>query len=507
MIIQALPVPSELATVITRPPEARLISRGEEWRDTWSKLPKALSTTANVLRDRRSVQDHELGQLDDVCQKVAVAAIAGLGSLGLSQKASKLPLWLGAASWLGAMAITPHIINGVVRLKTGVNLNLKYIDSNGNIKPFYQDPNYVPLQIIPFEERNKLYHQFGLPMSDPNRAMILKDKLKQISVQARTWWMLMAGFATPVLSSLICDQLEPPLQKGLHQLNSWQYRTMVLQPALQSQDGKALGKAVQGWFNRHLGQEKEVTAMAQWWNQLPKALLRATGLDQVPVKAFQGQTSEQRFNRVVGHLVQYLKNPDHQEQLSTTLRKHHQSLEATLKPLEALLNHPHLKQVMPMEQQVLLGHQLELVKGTAQSTLEHWQVLLKAARHPKPGQAAHMAQLMEKTSLPYIEQLFRQGQMGRISTLIDSPQRLSQLTNKLSQRRYMDAFKLMGDSPKSLMLKAIDGHVKRQGWLFRYPLLLGGLMVASSAVYLGHFLGKDIIEPETSSSAKKEGGA
>ena len=59
-------------------------------------------------------------------------------------------------------------------------------------------------------------NRLGVPKNIPNRRDAIQEKMKKIAIQNNTLWMLTAGFATPVMSALICNQTEPYLAKWLN---------------------------------------------------------------------------------------------------------------------------------------------------------------------------------------------------------------------------------------------------------------------------------------------------
>ncbi len=55
----------------------------------------------------------------------------------------------------------------------------------------------------------------NVPKNIPNRREFIQEKMRKIALQNNTLWMLTAGFATPVMSALICNGLEGPVKKYL----------------------------------------------------------------------------------------------------------------------------------------------------------------------------------------------------------------------------------------------------------------------------------------------------
>ena len=62
--------------------------------------------------------------------------------------------------------------------------------------------------------------RMGVPKDIPNRREFIQEKMKKIGIQNNTLWMLTAGFATPIMSGLICNTVEPYLNKYLDKRNN-----------------------------------------------------------------------------------------------------------------------------------------------------------------------------------------------------------------------------------------------------------------------------------------------
>lgn len=165
--------------------------------------------------------DHELGKLNDVGLKLGGLAIAGYLFTRKQTPLTKGMEFVGLGSFLASMAIWPKIaIQLPAYLIHGVNVQKQYEDSFGRKKPFYQDPQFIPWDLYSDKEIQKIGDRLGVDKNIPNRRDAIQEKMKKIAIQNNTLWMLSAGFATPVMSALICNQAEPYLAKYLNNIQN-----------------------------------------------------------------------------------------------------------------------------------------------------------------------------------------------------------------------------------------------------------------------------------------------
>ena len=165
--------------------------------------------------------DHELGKLNDFGLFLGGLSIAGYLFTRKQTPMTKGMEFVGLASFLGAMAIWPKIaIQLPAYLIHGVDVQKQYEDSFGRKKPFYQDPQFLPWDLYSDKEINKMGDRMGVPKDIPNRREFIQEKMKKIGIQNNTLWMLTAGFATPIMSGLICNLTEPYLNRYLDDRNN-----------------------------------------------------------------------------------------------------------------------------------------------------------------------------------------------------------------------------------------------------------------------------------------------
>ena len=165
--------------------------------------------------------DHELGRLNDFGMKLGGLAIAGYLFTKKQTPMTKLFEFIGLGTFFAAMDIWPKMfIQLPAYLVHGVNIRQKYEDSFGRKKMFYQDPQFIPWDLYSDKEINKIGDRLNIPKDIPNRRDFIQEKMKKIALQNNTLWMLTAGFATPVMSALMCNLLEQPVSKYLSKINN-----------------------------------------------------------------------------------------------------------------------------------------------------------------------------------------------------------------------------------------------------------------------------------------------
>lgn len=169
--------------------------------------------------------DYTVGKINDLAIRAGSLGIAGtLFATKLFPFARGME-FVGLGTWFASMALWPKIMNIPIKMKTGVDPGLKYIDSYGRRKSFYEDPGYMPFDMFRHIDKNGKYNEkapdyerldaigdkLGIPRNIENRHEAIKNKMRQVAVQSNTLWMLTAGFMTPVLSSIAADALQKPL--------------------------------------------------------------------------------------------------------------------------------------------------------------------------------------------------------------------------------------------------------------------------------------------------------
>ena len=198
------------------PPTAKLIDGGilnapkelvKDWFYETKSLKDGIQGKAN---------DHQLGKLNDVGLKIGGLAIACYLAARKTTPLKKAMEFIGFGSFLLAMSIWPKLaIQLPTKLIHGTNSRQSYEDSFGRKKPLTLDTQFLPFDLYSEKQIEKIGNWQRVPKDIPNRRQYIEEKMRKNAVQNNTLWMLTAGFATPVMSGLICNAVTPYTEKQL----------------------------------------------------------------------------------------------------------------------------------------------------------------------------------------------------------------------------------------------------------------------------------------------------
>lgn len=490
MIQHHLPPGTLLPTLM--PPQAMLATPAQRRADTLSKWPQAMHTAACAIGHGHA-NDSSLARLDDTTRTMAVLLIAILGGLGLKQPGAKIPLWLGAFSWLAAMPGVQWGLNTLFKQKIGFNLNEKYVGSSGEVRRLFLDPNYMPLQVMPLADQQTLADRLGIPSDRSDRLSLLESKLKQITVQAHTWWMLMAGLATPVLSAVICDTLENPVKGLISETKLRQLPRQLQTSALSGLDNTQVRRIAEKSIREVIASGSEMTALSRWWKQLPEHLLDALDLNGLHKNDFLKRTPERRFERLLDELTKALKSVNTASKVTAVLEEQQHHLNEILEPVETALWRPSkvTKALSETNRLIPLRHEAALARDSAEATLQHVRQLLTLARSKQAKTL--LKEKLTHTTLADIDQLaHRAGQISKAISHAGGETGFNRVMGSFLQQRFSDAFTQTGANPKDLLLNALESRALRAQWWKGYPGIIGlGLVLVPSLLFTVFFLGKD----------------
>ena len=166
--------------------------------------------------------DHELGKVNDLGMKLGGLVIAGYLMTRKQTPLQKVMELVGLGSFFGAMSLWPKIaLQLPARLFHGFNIRQEYEDSYGRKKMFFQDPQYLPWDLMDDEKINKIGDRMGVSKDLPNRRDFIQEKMKKTAIQNNTLWMMTAGFATPIISALICNVAEKPVTNAIDSVRNY----------------------------------------------------------------------------------------------------------------------------------------------------------------------------------------------------------------------------------------------------------------------------------------------
>jgi hypothetical protein len=470
---------------------------------------KQTTSALDRLQDNLPVKDYQLAVMSDQTKMASSLAIATLATLGLKQKVFGVGEFLGFTSWFGAMAATPKIINGMVQWKTGVNLNQRYDSTYGQRLNLFTDPHYLPLHILPDAVINRAADKLGIP-NGPNRRQQTEEKMRQISVQSRTWWMLMAGPATPVISGLICDTLQNPLMRVTNTIKAQVARAkanFVMRSPKVAPDKAA--HYTHAYLDQLVGELPEST-LSGWWQSFGQGIIDKTNLAlglsiQDVVKASRNEQIEKILVHFKDHpptdaVFDFLNeqywpgdgNKPPNGKLEDLRRKAEEYLESAKKRIQ--------DPALMKEQQRLIDDRIL----NAESTVNHYRNFLTAIRNKAPEK--EIRALMTDANINAIQQLLNEGHFEMAEKLVGDSHIFQKIgaSIKNEARQFNRAFTLMGATPeKHLLDEALKNMKLGNLWRRRMGLYLGGSMLAATALYSYFFVGKDFQAPR--SASEKDG--
>ncbi len=195
-----------------------LPSNGHLVNNTLFDMPSELfkDVKYNIKALNKSIKgkanDHELGTLNDLGMKLGGLGIATYLYARKVTPLSKVMEFVGLASFFAAMDIWPKLaLQLPAYLVHGFDIRQKYRDNYGTKKPVFLDHQFIPWDLYSDEKINKIGDRMRVPKDMKNRRDFIQEKMRKIALQNNTMWMLTSGFATPIMSALICDALQKPI--------------------------------------------------------------------------------------------------------------------------------------------------------------------------------------------------------------------------------------------------------------------------------------------------------
>jgi hypothetical protein len=491
-----------------------------KWQPVQGTVRNAKQTAhmMDEVANHRPVKDHELITFDDNLKRGASLGIATLATLGLNQRIFGVGEYLGFLSWFSAMAATPALINTMVRLKTSVNLNQSYDSTYGQRLNLYKDPNYLPLHILSDKQIEQAADKLHIPHG-PNRRRETEDKMRQVSVQAHTWWMLAAGPATPVLSGLACDLLQDPATRAVNavkrkaaQMETWRIFHQT------ENSGDAVARKAKVYLEQVVGDLPE-SELSSWWKQFGQGLVKHAGLTQaMDVKDIRHGARTTQLDKLVTYLAGLAdsQNPKLQKTLDFLDRQY---LREEIKGKDCISGklpnlgqkaEKYLEEFKSEPQKGLYQEDFEALErhvetriSNAQSTVTHYRNLFESIKNyvPKVGEATLEERIRARLSEPNIntvQDLLTHGKWKKAQELVGDEDTFKAISGALknNKREFNRAFSLMGAAPeKHLLDNALKSVMLGNMWRTRVGLYLGGGLLAATGLYNFLMVGRDFQPP------------
>ncbi len=232
---------------------------------------KDIAYDMKALKDgwQGNANDHQSGRLNDVGLRLGGIGIATMLAARTSNPMGRIMEYVGLGTFLASMEIFPKLfIYTPSKIVHGFDIGKQYIDEQGRKKSVFQDGNYVPFDMYqgdrPDEDLNIIGDKMGIPRGIEDRHDLIKEQMRKIAIQNNTLWMLTAGFATPVMTALICCGLEkviaPALEKARNSHNNKQITKLLdltskMDTNIEGLAPNSLSKKVEKILNIYKGKE------------------------------------------------------------------------------------------------------------------------------------------------------------------------------------------------------------------------------------------------------------
>lgn len=196
------------AKLVEENPLQAAVSYVKDLKTDVSNLSKAVVTG--------KLSDFPLGRLNDLGLKAGSLLIAALLAKGSKTKTEAIMKFVGGGAFLASMSVWPKLfINLPARLIHGFRIDEKYISAQGDKKELFLDNQFIPWDAYPKDKLMKNAKRAGISPDEANSEEKIQRKMQKTALQNRTLWMATAGFATPIMTSLFCNRIEPHIQNAV----------------------------------------------------------------------------------------------------------------------------------------------------------------------------------------------------------------------------------------------------------------------------------------------------
>ncbi len=206
--------------------------------------------------------DNNLGRLNDLGMKLGAVAIAAYLALNKSQtKTESIMKFVGGGTFFATMALWPKLaINLPARIVHGFNIGQRYTSAQGDKKDFFLDNQFLPWDAYSKYEMSEIGSRTGIDFYSDNGEEKIRRKMQKTALQNRTLWMATAGFATPLMTSLVGNAVEPKIKDAVITKGYENTRNIIQAGALGEKIAGSdtlvrNNKAIQALFNQYEGKE------------------------------------------------------------------------------------------------------------------------------------------------------------------------------------------------------------------------------------------------------------
>lgn len=444
-------------SLIPKPdPDAQLLPPTPIWQEGKDQLVTAAQTVSSTLQGK-PVSDYQLARTDRFLQQLGGFSIAGLGALTSASLFMGFKEFLGAATFFGLGMTLPKLaIDSVLRARTSLNFNQQYISSyhNGERKPLFGNPEYLPLQLLPEAQLSWAANHLGVEQhpSDSGQARENRKAIQKLLVQKSALLMLVAGPLTPLIASVTSHFVEPLLEKPLLRLKLGAKESRLLLDS-QVQAPAEIARSAQRYVHSLVGHAGTPDSMlAQWWRELGPKIQKAVRLNrltksktnQIDLSLRYGQGAELLEKNIVlaKHLIMLPKQ--HKRHLQKTIDKQAdqllqfaRSFDKTFKVSESKVNLSLIRQLGKLADDGVIQRPSALIQLLKQG--DYKEAIQPLSQWRKS--VALPAGTISKTIDTHIQAVEKMGQLRKESTarLMDAMSTLANYSHALNTSRSLQA--------------------------------------------------------------------
>lgn len=162
------------------------------------------------------MNDNSLGRINDIGMKAGALLIASFLATHAKTKTDSIMQFIGGTTFFASMALWPKLfINLPARIIHGFNIGQRYVSAQGDKKDFFLDNQFLPWDAYSKEELTQIGKRTGIDYNSENGEEKIKRKMQKTALQNRTLWMATAGFATPLLTAMAGNVIEPQVRNAV----------------------------------------------------------------------------------------------------------------------------------------------------------------------------------------------------------------------------------------------------------------------------------------------------
>jgi len=197
---------------------------------------------------KADISDNSLGRLNDLGLKMGAMVIATLLAINSRTKTESIMRFIGGGTFIASMSLWPKLFTALpAKIVHGVDIDKKYISAQGDKKDFYLDNKFIPWDITDITDEKE------------------RRRNQKIALQNRTLSMATAGAAVPLMTALICNRIEPLVEKAvvaldvrkvrkeLDDVNAFKKHIIKHAPVIDNE--KQMDKLFQEYANKNLDED------------------------------------------------------------------------------------------------------------------------------------------------------------------------------------------------------------------------------------------------------------